>query len=446
MCLLNLVGGMAPVWFGPIANSTSQVFHTSLNRVNWLGVITACTYIPAAALTPWVVSRFGLRRACDIGSIFLVLSAWIRYAANTNSLPPDTAYALLILGQFVSSTPQAIFQVLPSKYSESWFDMRGRTTATMTMAIMNPIGSALAQLISPLAGGPKTSILVLGIIQTAAAPLVFLIGSHPPNPPTYAAAQERSRRALLKELVGLPAGDETQYGRMSARERLDFGILTLVFGVQAGAVTVFGVLTTQYFSPQQYSEETSGLIGATLLLAGIVSAAVTSPILDRILTSHLGRTMQIFVPILSSLWLSLVWAVRPGNTTGLFVLAALIGICGITLLPVSLELAAELTRAPDASSAFLWAVCNIFTTIMILVESALRAGSDANPPLNMRKALIFHGSIICVVSVLIFVLQGKQTRRERDETEARRAEEVPDVAELPSGSRNGAESKESKGV
>lgn len=73
-------------------------------------------------------------------------------------------------------------------------------------------------------------------------------------------------------------------------------------------MTVFAVLTAQYFSPQRYSEDTSGLIGATLLLAGIVSAAVTSPIFDRVLTRHLGRTIQIFVPILSALWLSLVWA------------------------------------------------------------------------------------------------------------------------------------------
>lgn len=51
----------------------------------------------------------------------------------------------------------------------------------------------------------------------------------------YAGAQERSHRALLKELAGLPAGDEGQYGRMSLREKLDFGIVLLAFGVQAGA-------------------------------------------------------------------------------------------------------------------------------------------------------------------------------------------------------------------
>lgn len=312
----------------------------------------------------------------------------------------------------------------------------------MAMAIMNPIGSALAQLISPLLGGPKQSILVLGIIQTATAPLVFLIGSRPPTPPTYAAAHERSHRALLKELLGLPTGDEAQYGRMSTREKLDFGIVTLVFGVQAGAVTVFAVLTAQYFSPQGYSEEISGLMGATLLFAGIVSAAISSPIFDRVLTRHLALTTKTIVPILSALWLSLVWAVRPTNTAALFALCAFIGICGITLLPVSLELAAELTRAPDASSALLWAACNIFTIIMILAESALRAGPGAKPPLNMRNALIFHGTIICVVSVLVFGVNGKQMRRERDEMEARRANGDQDTEELPS--QIGMESKGSK--
>ena len=64
----------------------------------------------------------------------------------------------------------------------------------------------------------------------------------------------------------------------------------------------------------------------------------------------------------------------------------------------------------------------------------------------MHKALVFHGAIICVVSVLIFGLEGKQTRRERDEIEARRAEEGPNVAGLPSGSHNGVGSEESKEV
>ena len=73
---------MAWPWFGPIANTSTSItlgpppegfdeddfvaaqeFNISLGRVNWLGNIMSCIYILAAVLTPWLVSRYNLRRA-----------------------------------------------------------------------------------------------------------------------------------------------------------------------------------------------------------------------------------------------------------------------------------------------------------------------------------------------------------------------------------------------
>ena len=74
------------------------------------------------------------------------------------------------------------------------------------------------------------------------------------------------------------------------------------------SVNAFTIFTAQYLSPQGYSQDTSGFVGATLLFAGIISAAIASPIFDRVLTRHLGITIKIVVPILSAFWLSLIWA------------------------------------------------------------------------------------------------------------------------------------------
>lgn len=49
-------------------------------------------------------------------------------------------------------------------------------------------------------------------------------------------------------------------------------------------------------------------MGATLLLVGLASAAVTAPLFDRILTHHLALTCRVLCPILGALWLSLIWA------------------------------------------------------------------------------------------------------------------------------------------
>ncbi|THG96796.1 hypothetical protein EW026_g5107 [Hermanssonia centrifuga] len=201
---------------------------------------------------------------------------------------------------------------------------------------------------------------------------------------------------------------------MTIRERLDFLVITVVFGVLVGVVTSFTLLTDQDFGPYGYANDISGLMGATLLLAGLIAAAVTSPLFDRVLTRHLAITCKILCPILGVLWLSLIWAAKRNNAGGLFTIMAIIGACSLTLLPVALELAVEVTRNPG-SAAILWFAGNSVSITCVLVEGALRAGPDANPPNNMHRALIFQGALVCSAVVTIFALQGKQTRREMDE-------------------------------
>ena len=59
-----------------------------------------------------------------------------------------------------------------------------------------------------------------------------------------------------------------------------------------------------------YSDTTAGLMGAFLLLSGIIASIVTAPLLDRIFTHRLGVALKILVPIVAAGWLSLIWAGR----------------------------------------------------------------------------------------------------------------------------------------
>jgi FLVCR family MFS transporter 7 len=119
-----------------------------------------------------------------------------------------------------------------------------------------------------------------------------------------------------------------------------------------------------------YSADVSGLMGACLLLSGIIAALLTAPLFDRVFTHHLAITSKILIPIVAGGWLSLIWAgtytrsrclprlykatVKPHNLAGLFVIMVILGTCSITMLPVGLELGCELTRNVNASSAVLW--------------------------------------------------------------------------------------------
>ena len=84
----------------------------------------------------------------------LLLSAWMQYAGTARSLPENGAYALIIIGQVrvhprtpfppfplhpflqaLSSFTGSVYQILAPKYSERWFDLKSRTTATMIITI-----------------------------------------------------------------------------------------------------------------------------------------------------------------------------------------------------------------------------------------------------------------------------------------------------------------------
>ncbi|KAG8213882.1 major facilitator superfamily domain-containing protein [Butyriboletus roseoflavus] len=414
--VLGFVTGMPWAWFGPISTEAATEFDITVDQVNWLGNILSCIFIPVSLFVPIFCSRFGITRCAQIGALLTLISGWVRYAGTSTSLSSQSAYTLLIFGQTFSAFAQPIFQVLGPMYSEKWFDLKGRTTATMLIAIANPVGGAIGQLLAPLVGTARQSILVLAVISTAATPAVLFITDAPPTPPTYAGSKPpQTLTSLCRAVLGRSVPPDAY---MTLHERFDFVNVILLFGVLVGATNALSVLSAEWFQPMGYSDTTAGLLGATLLLSGIVAAAVTAPLFDRFFTHRLGITLKILVPIVAVGWFSLIWAVRPNNTAALFAIFVVIGICSMTLLPIGLELGVELTRNADASAALLWCSGNLFGIILILVEGALRAPALANPPYNMNNALIFHGTVVVVFGVVVFFVRARQARRELDESMA----------------------------
>lgn len=112
---------------------------------------------------------------------------------------------------------------------------------------------------------------------------------------------------------------------------------------------------------------------------------------------------------------------KPHNIGGLFAIMTLIGVSSVTMLPVSLELACELTRNADGSSAILWFTGNLFGVIFVLSQGALRAGPNASPPLNMYRALVFNGVFVITAASTVFLIRGVQKRKQLDELKLQEA-------------------------
>ncbi|KAG8896413.1 hypothetical protein FRB99_008897, partial [Tulasnella sp. 403] len=234
LCLLNLVGGLNWLWFSAISIDTANAFHFSISQVNWLSNTINVVYLPTSFVIPWLARRYGVQNCAFLATASFFLAGWLRYAGTAKSLTPKGAYSLLIIGQLLAGFSQPWCQILAPKFSELWFGLEGRTTATMLVSFANPIGSALAQLLSPIVGTPKQSVLVLAIISSAIAPVVFLIGDKPPTPPTFAGSN-RSPAVMetVRSFFGLLHPGE-RGRRMTFRQKIDFVILILAFGCLVG--------------------------------------------------------------------------------------------------------------------------------------------------------------------------------------------------------------------
>ncbi|KAF9527297.1 MFS general substrate transporter [Crepidotus variabilis] len=418
LMLLTIGGGLPGSWFGPISNDVAAEFNFTLDQVNWLSNVINLAYLPCALLAPVIATRFGIRNCCLLGGAALVLSAWIRFAGTAKSLSPDGAYALLMLGSIISSLAQSVSQVMGPAYSETWFDLKGRTTATMAVGIANPVGNAIGQLLSPAADDTRRSVLILAIISSVIAPFVLLIGDAPPTPPTFSASTHQKHQqtltSLFRAMLGLSV-EESAF--MSKRERVDFVIVASIFAVLVAATNAFSILSAQVLQPYGYSSDVAGFMGATLLLAGLIAALITAPLLDRVFThpSALARLTKVLAPLTGVGWFVLVWAIRPNNTGALFAIFAVIGICAIAMLPVGLELSCELTRNAESSSAVIWFMANLLVVVFVLSLSALRRGEDASPPLNMKRSVIFLGIFCLAVTLTSWLIRGEAKRKALDQ-------------------------------
>ena len=176
----------------------------------------------------------------------------------------------------------------------------------MIVAISDPLGTAIGQIIPPFITDLRFGFLILALATTALAPLCLAVLPQPPTPPTYSGSlTSPPLMQTLRAAIGRARKGE-QF--LTNVERLDFFILFLVFGVLVAGTSSFSVFIAQIFQPYGYSAVISGLMGGVFLLSGLVAAILSAPIFDRVLVHHLAKTVKILLPALGVVWIGLVFA------------------------------------------------------------------------------------------------------------------------------------------
>jgi MFS transporter, FLVCR family, MFS-domain-containing protein 7 len=117
------------------------------------------------------------------------------------------------------------------------------------------------------------------------------------------------------------------------------------------SVDAFSTLSDQILAPYGYPPTVAGLTATVLLGVGLLTAMITAPLLDMVFMKRMALTIKLLSLLVGPGWLALIWAVKPHNTAGILVVMAMIGAGSLTMLPVGLEMAVEVTRNAEGSAA-----------------------------------------------------------------------------------------------
>ena len=207
------------------------------------------------------------------------------------------------------------------------------------------------------------------------------------------------------------------------------------FTVYVGMFNSVSSLINQILQPYSFTEDQAGIAGALLIVVGLVTSAVTSPIVDRTKTFLLAIKIQ--VPVVAVAYLAFTWAPQTRSIAAPYAILSILGAASFSLVPVVLEYLIELTHpvSPEVTSTICWSGGQLLGGIFILISDALRAPGlndgtaddhSNRPPGNMWKALIFQTVIALVVVPLPLALgccgRGRSVRMRRVEADKEAAE------------------------
>jgi MFS transporter, FLVCR family, MFS-domain-containing protein 7 len=214
-----------------------------------------------------------------------------------------------------------------------------------------------------------------------------------------------------------PVGPSSETPKLALRESfaavtksVELWLLLVPFAIFVGLFNSTSSLLNQIMGPYGFTNDESGIGGAVLIAVGLVTAAISSPILDR--NKKFLPAIRVLVPIIALGYLAFVWMPETRGIEGPYIVLAILGAASFAVVPVVLECLIELSHplSPEVTSTVAWAGGQLFGAIFIIVSDALVADKEATPPRNMKNALIFQAVIAMTTAVtpLCLGLFGRQ--------------------------------------
>uniref|UniRef100_A0A914EFN2 Uncharacterized protein n=1 Tax=Acrobeloides nanus TaxID=290746 RepID=A0A914EFN2_9BILA len=372
VCLVNFSNAMTWITFAPISSYTKQYYGNS-NAPMIFNIVFMGLSIPVGFIAMWSVDKFGLRTGCLLGAWINLVGNILRVIGSGDFFSSDWRFPICLAGQCIAACAQPFIMYLPTKLAAFWFPDSQRALANTLASMSNPLGIALQYALSPqfVNDSHPTALLFLTSLVAVGAVITALlsIGVTSSKPPTPASASSESD-------VKPPAFFAGFKRCLSSKT-----FLVLAFSL-GGGVGLFNALYNNLqpaLCVKGYSNTFSGIMGALLIVSGLVGAAVSGVYVDK--THRFEETMKVSFCLagfaacglsISINYENVEWAIA----TSIFVF----GVFGFAIYPIGLEMGVEATYpvAEATSSGLIIMLGQVEGVIYVLVTSFLTQSATAH--------------------------------------------------------------------
>eukprot|EP00808_Paulinella_micropora_P019650 g35424.t1 len=476
--LLCCLSNMMCYTFAPVETQSAHFF--GIDDDVHIAMFADCYFISYLVITiptSLFIDRYGLRISVVAASWVQALGATCRFLGpflcpNT----PERWYMFAMLGQFLASLSQAVWNNPPALLAVIWFPNSERALATTIGCSSNILGIAVAYLMSPAisnkSDGSELPLLMAcygGLCVVCALLVTIYFPDAPPTPPSYTAevkerrkleqqSQEQVKWMAERQRVDGRTGDAVYgphwqfaseimtepklslWGRMwtEVRPLLHFftmpGFLSssFAFAMAESVGNVYAVTMNSQLEPLGMTEDFVSVMGVVFILALVIGSGLIGVLVERWGVQWYKYSLVGCMVFTLLAQVATTFAVEDIHT-GKAVVAITIGAVGFfsgPTQPLSLELTAECTY-PSSETSFTAVnqiLGNVLSALLVPLVFVLR-GVGCNEGCMHR--MLYPNFMICIL-LAIATIGTMRFDGELKRAEQSRAGKVV-VIDLPAG-------------
>jgi len=353
--LVNLTIQVLWISYAPINSLAAEYYGVSDLAIGALAMSFMIVFVPMALPAAWVIDTRGFRWAVGLGVVLMSVFGVARGLAGTS-------YTLVLLSTIGIAVAQPFLLDAWTKVPANWFAPRERATAVGLITLASMLGIAVGMILSPVLADAMSiasvQLIYGGMAAASAVAFLALARERPATPPC---PPEMEERALM--LDGL-------------RHALRVRPFLVMLGVAFIVMSAFNGVTTwveEIIHPRGFGTNDAGVMGALMLLAGIIGAVVLSALSDR-----QGKRVRFMVIALVAAVPGILGVTFVSSAVLLYAFAALLGFFLVAVLPLGMQYAAEITTpTPEGTSNGLIQLCGQVSVVSVYIMAALRTGNGS---------------------------------------------------------------------